>query len=261
MAQNSRYSGRQTVHRRLCHTFRWSGKDHDGWFQGFCKGREDNGHSGNAICHLPLQEGKLSEAKELYTQIRLKPKDRENYLQSLEEDGILYVEVRSIDINPFEKSGISKQDAEFVHLFLIYLLLLEENKYENWQEEGLYNGEIVAEKGFNPNTRLKRNGEKIKIQKWANQILDNIETINTTFNLEKENLIKNIRERINNQQKTHAKQLQKIVENKGYIPSQISIAKHNKETSKKLIDLETIYNNKELTKYYEKGLPEHKNRM
>lgn len=208
-----------------------------------------------------IQEGKLSEAKELYTQIRLKPKDRENYLQSLEEDGILYVEVRSIDINPFEKSGISKQDAEFVHLFLIYLLLLEENKYENWQEEGLYNGEIVAEKGFNPNTRLKRNGEKIKIQKWANQILDNIETINTTFNLEKENLIKNIRERINNQQKTHAKQLQKIVENKGYIPSQISIAKHNKETSKKLIDLETIYNNKELTKYYEKGLPEHKNRM
>lgn len=205
-----------------------------------------------------IDEGILSEAKELYTQIRLKAIDRERNLESLEEDGILYLEVRSIDINPFEKSGISLSDAKFVHLFLVYLLLLEEDDNKDWQKEGLYNEEITAEKGFNPNTRLIRNGEKIQIKQWANQILDEIEEMNTTFNLEKDDIIRPIRERVHNRNKTHAKQLEKIVENKGFIPSQVSIAIHNKETSQEILDIETIKNNQELREYYTKSLPNNK---
>lgn len=206
-----------------------------------------------------IEEGILSEAKELYTQIRLKPRDRDRNLESLRKDGILYLEVRSIDINPFEKSGISLNDAKFVHLFLIYLLLLEETDDKEWQKEGLYNEEIVAEKGFNPNTRLHHNGKKIQLNKWANKILDEIEEMNNTLQLEKEDIIHPIRERINNIQKTHAKQLQRIVENKGYIPSQVSIAIHNKETSNEILDIETIRNNPELNEYYENSLPNKNN--
>ncbi|MBQ6345793.1 MAG: glutamate--cysteine ligase [Methanobrevibacter sp.] len=206
-----------------------------------------------------INDGKLSEAKELYTQIRLKPVDRDNYLESLYSDGIEYVEVRSIDINPFEKSGISRQDAEFVHLFMVYLLLLEEDESDvKWQEDALYNEEIVAENGFDNSIRLLRNGEKIGLRDWADEILAGMDEMNTLLDLGKDELIRVIRDRVEDEGKTYAKQLEQIVENRGFIPSQLSIAVHNKDTSIELIDLETIYNNVELEEVYSKSLPNRK---
>lgn len=202
-----------------------------------------------------IDEGILSEAKELYTQIRLKPKDPARYLESLKEDGIFYVEVRSIDINPFDKCGLSLTDAEFVHLFLTYLLLKDENDYEKWQSEGLYNEEIISEAGFNPDTKLLKNGKQVNIKDWADEIIDEISQLNEYMGLNKDNIIQNIREHINNPEKSYAKQLIKIIENKGFIKSQTSIAKHNKETSFESINMETIKNNEKLLEYYTKSLP------
>lgn len=202
-----------------------------------------------------IDEGILSEAKELYTQIRLKPKDPTRYLESLKEDGIYYLEVRSIDINPFDKCGLSMIDAQFVHLFLIYLLLRDENEYEKWQSEGLYNEEIIAEKGFDSNTQLLRNGKKVNINEWANEIINEISQLNEHLKLGKETVIKNMIERINNPEKSYAKQLIKIINNKGFIKSQTSIAKHNKKTSFESINMETIKNNEKLLEYYTKSLP------
>lgn len=202
-----------------------------------------------------IEEGILSEAKELYTQIRLKPKNPTRYLESLKEDGILYLEVRSIDINPFDKCGISLVDAEFVHLFLIYLMLKEEEEYSKWQSEGVFNEELIAEKAFSLDCYLIKNGKKIAFKKWANEIIDEIEEINNTLKLEKDEIIKIMRERVNNPEKTYASQLVKIIENKGFISSQTSISKHNKETSFESIDLETIENNEKLKDYYTKSLP------
>ena len=206
-----------------------------------------------------IKEGTLSEAKELYTQIRLKPEDPTRYLESLKEDGILYVEVRSIDINPFDKCGIDKNDAEFVHLFLIYLLLKKETEYPEWQREGLYNEEETAEHAFNPNTRLLRENRKVQLIKWAKEIIKEINNMNIELNLQKDDVINKVQERINDSKLTHAKQLEKIIENKGFIPSQLSIAEHNKDTSYDLIDMETIKNNPRLYEYYTHALPDKKN--
>ncbi len=202
-----------------------------------------------------INKGILSEAKELYTQIRLKSADPSDYLKSLNDDGIKYVEIRSIDINPFDKCGISLNDAKFVHLFIVYLLLKEESDYEKWQEEGLINEEIIAESAFNENVFLYKNGIKITINNWANEILNELSDMNKSLNLKKEEIIRNIRQRINNPEKSYSKQLTKIIKNKGFINSQLSIAKHNKETSLELIDIDTITNNKELYEIYTKSLP------
>ena len=123
------------------------------------------------------------------------------------------MEVRSIDINPFDKCGISLVDAEFVHLFLIYLMLKEESKYDEWQSEGVNNEELIAEKAFNPDIFLLKDGENIKIKEWANEILNEIEELNNIFELKKENIIQIMRERVNNSEKTYAKQLIDIIEN------------------------------------------------
>ena len=60
-----------------------------------------------------VDKGYLSAAKELYTQIRMKPRDAVNVLESLREDGIKYLEIRTIDLNVYDPCGIAKIDMEF----------------------------------------------------------------------------------------------------------------------------------------------------
>ena len=77
------------------------------------------------------------------------------------------------------------------------------------------------------NTVINENGE----------IIAEIEEMNQTLKLKKEDIIEKIRKRIENPEKTHAKELEDIIKHKGYIPSQVSIAEHNKETSYEELDI------------------------
>ena len=82
-----------------------------------------------------IKDELIESHKELYSQIRLKPSDTKNFKESLLNDGIKYLEYRTIDINPFEKGGISLEDLKFLEIFNVYLLLKEESTFEKWQEE------------------------------------------------------------------------------------------------------------------------------
>ena len=178
-----------------------------------------------------IREKKLTEAKELYTPIRLKAKDNENILESLKTNGIQYIEIRSIDINPFEKIGINKKDMEILHLFLIYLLLKEESEYKGWQTEADYNYEKIAEYGYQ-NPTLKKDGTKITFENWAKEITAEIKELNKILGLKKDDLIEIMEIRINNVENTYGKKLIDLIEKEGYINSNIKIAIENKKESK-----------------------------
>ena len=62
----------------------------------------------------------IESHKELYSQVRLKPSNTKNFKESLLNEGIKYLEYRTIDINPFEKGGISLADLRFLQVFNIY---------------------------------------------------------------------------------------------------------------------------------------------
>ena len=202
-----------------------------------------------------IDENFISEAKELYTQIRLKPKNPENYLESLEKDGIKYVEIRTIDLNPWEKTGISKKDMEFVHLFIIYLLICEESDYDNWQEESVYNEELIAQKGFTKNLKLIKDGREITFKSWANQIINQIDNLNKTLELSKEHIIENLRNKLDNPDKTYASQLISQVEKENFIDSQLKLAIKYKEESIQNFNIDEIKDNPKLLKYYQEALP------
>ena len=176
-------------------------------------------------------------------------------IQSLRDDGILYIEIRTVDINSFDKCGISKKDMQFLHLFIIYLLIKEETEYDKWQEEGVYNEEKIAEQGYNPHTVLLKNGQETNLKEWGQEIVNEMKEMNKELNLQKEELINMAEVKINDFSKTHGKELVNIIQNKGFINSQISIAKNNKETSIDMIDEEYIRNNKNLKETYVKALP------
>ena len=183
-----------------------------------------------------IDEGKLSQAKELYTQIRLKPKDPRNLLESLNNDGIKYIEIRTLDINPFYKCGLIKKDMDFLHLFLIYLLIAEESDYENWQEEAIYNEEKTAEFAYDPDMHLIKDGEEISLEHWGLSILDEMDVMCKTLGIGSQSILNSMRRRIVNPNLTYGKRLTKLVEEEGYIESQIKLSRNNKLTSKYLVE-------------------------
>ena len=196
-----------------------------------------------------IDEGHLSQAKELYTQIRLKPKDPRDVLLSLKNDGIQYLEVRTLDINPFYKCGLIKKDMDFLHLFLIYTLIAEESDYENWQEEALYNEEMVAESAYDYNMKLLKDGEEISLEEWGLRLLDEIDDMCRTLGIGSRSLIDSMRQRIADPSLTYGKGLVRLIKEEGYINSQIKLSKINKITSKYLLENTDLLNDERFKEY------------
>lgn len=170
----------------------------------------------------------IDNHKELYTQIRLKAMDNTRFLESLLEEGINYLEIRSIDINPFSKAGISLDDLNFINLFTIYLLIKDEGAYENWQEEAQNNQNIISMYG-QMDVVLYKDGKTISKNDWALNILNEMKEMNNKLSLGKESIIDNMIEKVINPKLTYAYRISEMVKEEGFIESHLRLAKEYKE--------------------------------
>lgn len=178
-------------------------------------------------------DDKLIEShKELYTQIRLKAIDNNRFLDSLLDDGINYLEIRSIDINPFNKAGISLEDLNFINMFTIYLLVKEESEYKNWQEEAQNNQNIISIYG-QMDVTLYKDGKTISKNDWSMQILNEIKDMNNELCLGKEEIINNMIEKVLNPKLTYAARISEMVKEEGFIESHLKLAKEYREDAYK----------------------------
>ena len=178
-----------------------------------------------------IKKGDLSEAKELYTQIRLKAKNPKDLLNSLKNDGIEYVEIRTLDINPFYQCGLVKHDMKFLHLFLIYMLVKEESDYEFWQKEANFNEESVAERAYDDSMFLLKDGEKITFRNWASELINEMFGMCEVLNIDEFDTLNLMLNRISNPDLTYGKRLLKLIERDGYITTHMMLSKNNKNTS------------------------------
>ena len=179
-----------------------------------------------------IEWGKLSEAKELYTQIRLKPKNPANLLESLKNDGIQYVEIRTLDLNPYNY-GLIKDDMEFLQIFLIYMLSKEEINYPNWQSEAKMNEILAAEAILNDECELYCNGYKVPFKTYALDLINDIYKMCDELNLDT-SVVDLMYRKIINPDLTYARLLNDIIKEEGFINFNLKIAKDNKEISKKI---------------------------
>ena len=114
-----------------------------------------------------IKKGILFSAGELYLPVRLKPKG-ENSLEKLLTNGVDHIELRMFDLNPLEKLGVAQKDLEFAHLFLIYLLNLEDfNFTPELQKQAIENHQKSASYDI---SNIKIN--QIPVLKSANDFLD-----------------------------------------------------------------------------------------
>jgi len=90
-----------------------------------------------------VDAGLIVDEREIYSPIRLKHPRKGDMLGTLVNEGITYLELRSVDLNPFELSGISLDALKFIHLFV--LTLLEIDEHVTWDPKEM--ADLVALKG------------------------------------------------------------------------------------------------------------------
>ena len=196
-----------------------------------------------------IDEGDLSEAKELYTQIRLKPKNPDDFLNSLKDDGIEYVEIRTLDINPFYKCGLVIQDMKFLHLFLIYMLVKSESDYADWQKEAMINEEATAERAYVESMRLLKDGDEVTIKKWASEIINEMYGMCEVLGIDEFDTLRLMHDRVSDSELTYGKRLLNLIEERGYINTHVMLSMNNKKTSKDFIESADAKQCEEVKKY------------
>lgn len=178
-----------------------------------------------------INHGVLKDIRELYTQVRLKGKGPVYSTEDLLQDGIEYVELRTIDINPFVKSGLSVADLNFIHLFLLYCIEKEEPPYEKWQLESERNIQKAAVEGQNGQLMLQQNGAEVSIRSWGNEIIQDLLKMNEQYELPFKEVLKAKEDIIHNPEKTYAYKLGQLCKEKGYIEAHMELAKKHRDAA------------------------------
>ncbi|MBY3622919.1 bifunctional glutamate--cysteine ligase GshA/glutathione synthetase GshB [Acinetobacter sp. CUI P1] len=94
-----------------------------------------------------IESEHLLSVKEFYSPVRVKTARGKHPLEELLQDGIAYLELRFIDLNPLYKIGISKETMIFIHLFILYMLLKEDEPFgvEDQKMANLNHDQLIME--------------------------------------------------------------------------------------------------------------------
>ncbi len=125
-----------------------------------------------------LNTSLLQIENEFYSSVRPKRTTErgETALQALRLRGVEYVEVRCVDLNPYEPLGISEEQIHFLDAFLLYCLLSESPKaddqeYRNMQE----NQARIVYRGREPGLTLRRGSDEVAMAEWADALLNEMD--------------------------------------------------------------------------------------
>jgi glutamate--cysteine ligase len=130
---------------------------------------------------LQLSTSLLQIENEFYSTIRPKRVTRsgESPRRALAERGVEYIEVRCIDIDPFEPVGIAAGTTRFLDAFLLFCLLHESPPSDSAaRERARGNLRTVVMQGREPGLRLvQSDGREEPLRDWGLRLLDGIGSI------------------------------------------------------------------------------------
>jgi glutamate--cysteine ligase len=102
----------------------------------------------------------------------------ERPLHALRERGVEYIEVRCMDLDPFEPVGINAQTMRFLDVFLLHCLLADSPPDTPAEIAELgRNQHRAAAFGREPGLLLERGGRQVVLADWAAEVLDGMAAI------------------------------------------------------------------------------------
>lgn len=202
-----------------------------------CKEFESKGVFNRKKERIQLNTNLLQIPNEHYTRIRPKPVQilGENSIDALKRGGVSYLEIRSIDIDPADPIGITKEKILFLHLFLVFCLLSESHsiKDKSVQKMLISNQDLVGTSGNQPNLMLKDFKKNKPLTSWGLEILTRMqkiiplmpEDLQKDYQASLENQLKKIKHEIKNP----SQKLIEDVRKKGLVPYALGVAKEHKQ--------------------------------
>ncbi len=124
--------------------------------------------------YIQLATSLLQIENEFYGAIRPKRviQAGERPLHALRTRGVEYIEVRCMDLDPFEPVGIAPQTLRFLDVFLLQCLLADSPPDSPDEIAALgRNQHQTAAHGRRPGLQLERDGEAIALTDWAAELL------------------------------------------------------------------------------------------
>lgn len=119
-----------------------------------------------------VESKELLSVREFYSPVRIKPANGKDILEDLQQNGIAYLELRMIDLNPLFKNGISKETMQFIHLFLVFMLLKQDEPFgEEEQMEAAHHHELLIQEG------IKGRLSEVTLQDKALAFIEEMETM------------------------------------------------------------------------------------
>ena len=125
--------------------------------------------------YLQLNVNQLQIENEYYSTIRPKRVARsgERPTAALLRGGVEYIELRALDISPFDPAGMGQQQQRFLEAFLVYALLADSPPIAAAEHAAARdNHAAIARRGRQPGLQLTRDNRTLKMQEWALEICD-----------------------------------------------------------------------------------------
>ena len=130
----------------------------------------------------------LQSEAEFYSSIRAKrvPGPGENFLACLQQQGVQYIEVRLLDVNPYIPLGIGESEIDFLDTFLLYCILTQSPVHDDLIcREVRLNTLTAVHQGRSPGLKLQDSGSARPLEEWGAAILSDMgqyaEALDQTF--------------------------------------------------------------------------------
>ncbi|MBV8468482.1 MAG: glutamate--cysteine ligase [Burkholderiaceae bacterium] len=127
-----------------------------------------------------LSTSLLQIENEFYGTIRPKRVIRsgERPLHALRQRGVEYVEVRCMDLDPFEPVGIAAGTMRFIDIFLLHCLFSDSPPDTPEEIAALAtNQQLTASRGREPGLMLQRRGQAVSLMDWSRELIAEFEAI------------------------------------------------------------------------------------
>lgn len=108
---------------------------------------------------------------------------KESPLEALRARGILYVEARAIDINPYSPIGLDIDQLEFLHVFLVYCLFKSSPRIEACEHGAITgNQNKISVYGRKPELTLIKDCKEVDMKIWGKEIIEEMMPIAELLN-------------------------------------------------------------------------------
>lgn len=169
---------------------------------------------------LAIDDGHIIAAKEYYSQLRLKGTSKGGVLEDLYNNGINYVEIRTLDLNPLVKTGITQESLDLIHLLLCYSLIAPDFYMSDDEYRHANQNQILAadENRADDIMLFASNGGMRELHSWGSEFLQDIHDTLMSLNItsDKLNVLLDYKAKLDNNAVSYACKITKSVKEFGY---------------------------------------------